>query len=320
MTNAMITGWEPLPLEQWDADMNAAIETIRTVGREIVEKHSTASERAAEISDHWKLGERQEAEHDALLDMLGAVKQVSVALSAVIEQASIEKMNHAAETIEENLPVIEETFVTIRHAALDLLRWTRRSGHLDDSDLPEKYRQSYAALISYTPQFRPKLLLLLNKLLEWAHHVDSDPAVQKLLSAITRYHGVLDTARGFVRAIVDPPLELVFQETQGLVEEWEKLDYPIRAALGTELNDICQFLLYDKEKFEAGVEEVHHQVAEGIDASLFAVACEGHKVLFSVDEDPLFGQLTVTLYRAVASEAFDETCEDLFDKLYHELR
>ena len=94
----------------------------------------------------------------------------------------------------------------------------------------------------------------------------------------------------------------------------------MRAALGTELNDVCEFLLYDKDKFNAGVEEIHHQVAEGIDASLFAVSCCGHKILFSVDEDPLFQQLTVTLYRAVKADDFTATCDELFDKLYHELR
>lgn len=320
MTNALITGWEPLPLAQWEADMNVAIEEIRSIGHQIVEKHRTASEKSAEISDQWKLDERQEAEHDALLEMLRVVREVAVALSAVIEHATPNNMNQAAACIETNLPVIENTFVTIRHAALDLLRWTRRSGHLDDSDLPEKYRASYAALVAYTPKFRPKTLMLLDRLLEKAHNVDADPSIQTLLSAITRYHGLMDTARGFVRAIVDPPLELVFQETQGMVDDWGKLDLEVRAVLGTEMNDICQFLLYDKDKFDSGVEEVHHQISEGIDASLFALTCAGHKVLLSVDEDPLFNQLNVTLYRAVTSDQFDATCKELIDKLYHELR
>lgn len=320
MSEAMISGWDPLPLNQWDGDMTAAVEEIHRVGLQILEKHQTVSDRAAEVSNHWKLSERQEAEHEALQKLLDAVRAVSASLNTIFETGSPAAMAAATDTINTNLPVIEKSFITIRHAALDLLRWTRRDGHLEGSTLPEQYRASYAALVAYTPQFRPRIIQLLDDLLDLVQQEGADAAVQQLLTALTRYHGVLDTARGFVQAVVDPPLELTFQETQGLLDEWQQLDVSVRSALGTELNDVCQFLLYDKEKFNAGVEEIHHQVSEGLDASLMAIEAEGHKVLFSVDEDPLFHQLAVTLYRAVPSDTFESTCEELFDRLYHELR
>jgi hypothetical protein len=39
-----------------------------------------------------------------------------------------------------------------------------------------------------------------------------------------------------------------------------------------------------------------------------------------VDEDPLFGQLTVTLLRVVQDDRFDEACQSVTNALYGELR
>ena len=164
MSEMIQTGWEPLQLEQWDNDMRAAVEEICRVGHEILKLHRSASERAAAVSVYWKLEPRLEQERKALLELLGGVREVSEKLSAVMVCATSENLTDASDCIDRNIPVVEQAFITIRHAALDLLRWTKRSGHLEDSALPEEYRHSYAALVTYTPKFRPRMLKLLDHL------------------------------------------------------------------------------------------------------------------------------------------------------------
>lgn len=309
-----------LPLDAWERDMTEAIGEIRRLGLEILKKHSTVNGKAAEASTDWKLEERQVEEHQALLSLRTSIGAVAGKLDDVLQQMNPEHVDAAAQTIEQNLPTIEEAFLTVRHAALDLLRWTRRSGRVENSPLPDEYRASYARLISHTPMIKPRLDALQKELLERSREPEIDPSVPKLLSAITRYNGVMDAARGFVRAIVDPPLELTFQETKGFLEDWNGYPVKTRAGLATELNDCCQFLLYDQKEFSQRVEEIRPDLANGMDASLYSMLIGGVRVLFSVDEDPLFGLLMVTLYRAVDSGCYDEVCETVTASLYHELR
>ena len=143
--------------------------------------------------------------------------------------------------------------------------------------------------------------------------------MKRLFSAITRYNGVLDTAREFVRAIVDPPLELVFHETKKFLEDWQACSPEEQSHFASELNDCCQFLLYDDAEFNRVTEKIRPALSGGVEASLRLMNIDESRILFSIDEDPVFGQLIVTLYRVVAERLFDEACKSTIESLYHEL-
>jgi len=309
----------PLPLDEWKADMNAAVEDICSLGLEILKIHRAASENAAENSEHWKLEERQKEERKALLQFFDAGKIIFERLEVAMQQLEPKPMNTAADAIGQYLPRFEEAFVTMRHAALDLLRWTQRTGRIEGSTLPDEYRASYARLVSYTPKFKPRLEAMQQELLKLAHDPGADESVQALLSAITRYNGAMDTARRFVQAIVDPPLELTFQETNLFVEDWQAYSVEERGHLASELNDCCQFLLYDEAEFNNRAEAIRPPLADGMEATLFALPVDAVRILFTVDEDPVFGQLTVTLLRAVRADCHDEACETIIQTLYGDL-
>ncbi|RKX40162.1 MAG: hypothetical protein DRP64_13075, partial [Verrucomicrobia bacterium] len=181
------------------------------------------------------------------------------------------------------------------------------------------YRASYARLVSYTPIVKPRLEAMQQELLKLARDPEADESVQALLSAITRYNGAMDTARRFVQAIVDPPLELTFQETNLFTEDWQGYSVEERSHLASEMNDCCQFLLYDESEFNKRAEAIRPQLADGMEASLFALPVDTVRILFTVDEDPVFGQLTITLLRAVRADCRDEACESIIQTLYNEL-
>lgn len=317
--NAPIDNLAPLPLDEWKADVNAAVEDICSLGLEILKIHRSASKKAAENAELWNLEERQKEEREALLQSFDASGIILEQLEVAMQQLDAGALNIAAHAIDRHLPRFEEAFVTIRHAALDLLRWTQRTGRIEGSTLPDEYRASYARLVSYTPKFKPRLEAMQQELLKLARDPEVDKGVSALLSSITRYNGAMDTARRFVQAIVAPPLELVFQETNLFVEDWQAYSVEEQGHLASELNDCCQFLLYDESEFNNRAEAIRPQLADGMEATLFALPIDAVNILFTVDEDPVFGQLTITLLRAVRADSHDEACETIIQALYGDL-
>ena len=49
------------------------------------------------------------------------------------------------------------------------------------------------------------------------------PNTQRLLSAVTRCNSVMDSIRGFVASVVEPPLDLVFHETEAFDADITKI-------------------------------------------------------------------------------------------------
>ena len=52
---------------------------------------------------------------------------------------------------------------------------------------------------------------------------------------------------------------------------------------------------------------------------IFALPVDTVRILFTADEDPVFGQLNVTLLRAVRSDCRDEAYETIIQTLYDDL-
>ena len=304
-----------LPLADWRRDLEAAIEDIQQLGLEIVRTHSEASLLAAQRSRGWKLAERQQEEHSALHTVLDALAHILSALEAVRPAFEERAVEEAAAAIENNVSALDEAFVVVRHAAFDLLLWTRRSGQLEDSPLPDRYRGAYRKLIAYSPIFRPWLEALQAELLERSNAADTGGPATRLLSAVTRMNASLETARGFVRTVADPPLDLAFRETNLFLADWEALPAETRASLGSELNDTCEFLLYERGHFDDRVHSHTRPLPGDLEASLHTLGHDGHLVLFAVDEDPLFGEVIVTLYRAVPEDESEAAREQVFSHL-----
>jgi hypothetical protein len=319
---------EPLPVQQWSAAMKTAIEEICEVGLRTLETHRKASDEAAAIADGWQLATRLEDERAALLRLFEHARRIIEAIeatrslmhAAVPETTLLANMGECADAIDENLPHLEEAFLAARHSALDLLRWTQRWGHMEGSELPAQYRASYARLIEYSPVFRPRSEAMQQTLLAMSKDKEVGPETRRLLSALTRYNAVADSARCFVKSVVEPPLELVFHDTESFQQDWHNFDAATRGHLATEINDCCQQLLYDPAEFDRSVQRIRPQLADGIDASLCVLPVDDNRILFTVDEDPVFEQLTITLLRLVPVVGFEGACESIIQDLYRGLQ
>jgi hypothetical protein len=290
--------------------------------------HRKASETADTHADQWRLAERQDEECTALRQLLGCASRVVEAiertrqLMRTDDSADVtlhQSMHDCAETIDAALPQMEQAFLTVRQSALDLLVWTQRSAYIEGSELPAQYRASYAKLATYTPILKPRLEAMQQELLSLTQDTGVHPDVRLLLAALTRYNAVTDSARAFVKRVVEPPLELVFEDTEAFQSDWQGYAAADQGPLATALNDCCQCLLYDPAEFERRVESIRPQLVNGMDASLFVLSVGEIRILFTVDEDPVFEQLRVTLLRVVNVDQFDAARVSVTQSLYGEL-
>jgi hypothetical protein len=325
----MASDIDSFPVSTWLADMKAAVDRIFELGTAILDTHRLASDKAADNADRWNLVERIETERTALLCLVEKIREIVQAVvqcrqlmhsDSASQDQILDTIEYCSATIESNLPDIEKALVTIRHVALDLLLWTQRSGKIEGSELPGEYRATYGRLIAYAPIFKPMLAALQDELLLLNKEPRLRPEAQRLISALNRYNAVAESARGFIRSVVEPPLELVFHETDTFISDFQALTSDQLAQVATEVNDCCQLLLYDPMEFRRRVEHVRPQLAEGLDATLVVLTVsDGLKVIFTVDEDPVFEQLTSTLLRVVPEHELAKATDDLTRALYGHL-
>ena len=319
-------------IDDWVNDARAVIQRIGETGRELLEVHGAASPRAAETAEAWRLAERVEEGQAALASFLesaeaivrGAISLEAILRSAVAETASPENPDWApamvtqARLLDETLPAIDAAFVTIRHSALDLLRWSRRSGQLEGSDLSDRYRAGFIELTSHAPSFDAQAATLEEELAFLGERHPDSPEIAGLREALARQYGLRDRFRGFLQSVVRPTLDLVFEETDRFLEDWAAYPEPAKAHLATEFNDCCQLLLYHPPGFRRRVETIRPPLSGGMEASLYQLSEGDDRVLFLVDEDPVFESLTVTLLRVVPVGELDAAIDETVQSLYRE--
>ena len=244
--------------------MESAANEICDLGQQLVNSHRGSGDRAERILKNWNLEERLVEEREALVCIFRAGRKVLEQLRLAGLSMQPDSVRESADVIEQSLTEIENAFLVVRQCAQDLLHWVQRFAAVEGSDLPARYRASYGRLIAYSPVLKPRLEAFQQDLLDTAQNKDAGPEIRALLSAITRYNGTLETARRFVRAVVEPPLDLVFLETGEFVEEMQRIPLESRASLASNLNDCCQSLQYERANFERQVTPVsEHEPAEG---------------------------------------------------------
>ena len=291
-----------LPLTEWQSVMDSASADISRASQALVNPEHDLTGRALQVCTNWRLRERSAQEQQSLNTLASNVLPVLKAIDAVLDDKGIENLNLAAEQIENRLPDIEASFLEVRHFAQDLLHWMHQYNPEMNDSLVAEYRSAYGQLISMAPSIKPRLQQLHMELLGLSGEEGLGEAARRLHSALTRYLAVLETAHGFVGAVVAPPLELVFEETESFLEDLQAIELPLRRQLGSQLNDVCQSLLYDPLRFESAVEHVTLDCEPGMDSSLVVFRHAGFTLYMTVEEDPIFGHLTAQLLRAVSDE------------------
>ena len=317
----------PFPLDQWSAQMRTAIEEICATGSRLLATHRTASESGSRIADQWQLEDRLEAERGALQNVLSSLHQILAAIDSArrgINRANWnnselrQSMADCADLIRDELPKLEVEFLQIRHSALDLLRWARQFARIDTSELPDDYRASYGKLLSFTPFFRPQLEAIRGECLQQSREAEVPRELHRMFSALDQYISAVESARAFVTSVVSPPIDLVFHHAESFEQDWQRIEQAVRGQLATAVNDCCQFLLYDPATFNDLVTQIEMPLSDGIDASLYVLPVDQWRIVLTMDDDPVFEQLNVTLLRIVSAEDLDSALSSLVKALYRD--
>ena len=282
--------------------MTSASADIGRLSQSLLNPDQDLTERARQICINWRLRERSAQEQKSLNTLASCVLPVLESIDAVLREKSTKNISFAAEQIENRLADIEASFLKVRHFAQDLLHWVHKYNPEGNESLISEYRSAYGQLISMAPRIKPNLQQLNMDLVRLSGDEGSGDAAGRLHSALTRYLAVLETAHGFVGAVVEPPLELVFEETESFLDDLQAIELPMRRELASHLNDTCQSLLYYPQKFESAVEQVTSDSEPDVDSSLVVFRHAGFAMYLTVEEDPIFGNLTVQLLRVVSNE------------------
>ena len=116
-------------------------------------------------------------------------------------------------------------------------------------------------------------------------------------------------------------MDLIFHSTESFEQDLQQFDDIARQKVITHLNDVAQAFIDDKKTFAKLARKPYPiEMLNGYDSSLYAVRiAPNFRAILTVDEDPLFNQVIVTLIRIVQSPFFKETYMNTAKILYQSL-
>lgn len=121
--------------------------------------------------------------------------------------------------------------------------------------------------------------------------------------------------------------QLLFQETEEFERDMQHLDAALREAVASRINHVALACAKDVSGFaslarslasdDLALQPVMMELGQGYESSLhtFEAAPDVHLVL-AIDDDPIFGQVIFTLFRAVPGASLEQACRDVVQALY----
>jgi DNA-binding transcriptional ArsR family regulator/mRNA-degrading endonuclease RelE of RelBE toxin-antitoxin system len=112
--------------------------------------------------------------------------------------------------------------------------------------------------------------------------------------------------------------DLVFQSTKEFEADMDRLTASDRARVAAAINDRSRLILTDRQAFEADLSRPYnHRLSKGLESTLSVMRIEGnYRVILTVDDDPLFGRIIVTLIRLVEKNSEDAAYRAAASMLY----
>lgn len=116
-------------------------------------------------------------------------------------------------------------------------------------------------------------------------------------------------------------MELLFQSTKAFEKDLRKLGRVDRERVVHKINDMSELLLTDRSKFL----KLHAyrprdiQLRSGSRSTLWVFRVNDRlRVLMTIDEDPIFDQMVVTLFRAIPHDEVQRTFASMAGSIYQD--
>jgi hypothetical protein len=115
-------------------------------------------------------------------------------------------------------------------------------------------------------------------------------------------------------------MTLVFESTENFEKEISCLDDNQRLLIIDDINKNFNLLLSDNLKFSQKIEQpLQFKLVNNYDSSLYILPINDHlKLIFTLDEDPIFEQIIITLFRLVKDQDAIAVYQETGNLLYHD--
>lgn len=113
-------------------------------------------------------------------------------------------------------------------------------------------------------------------------------------------------------------MEIVFEATRNFETDLARLGETARRSIIDQLNTQAQLLLKEPGEFYRATLRPHKvELREGFESTLYALRTgQDFRVIITVDDDPIFRQIIITLFRVVRHEELGTAYRELADQLY----
>ncbi len=113
-------------------------------------------------------------------------------------------------------------------------------------------------------------------------------------------------------------IEIIFNSTQKFERDLENFESKERMEIVERVNMVAQAFVHDKNVFvRLARKPFAVELPNGYDSSLYAVRVVGDlRLILTIENDPLFDRVVVTLLRAVCNQNLREPWEETVKALY----
>ena len=115
-------------------------------------------------------------------------------------------------------------------------------------------------------------------------------------------------------------MDLVFESTDIFEQEINLLDNQQRSLIIETINSFFNLLLSNPEDFYRQIEQpLNFSLDNDYESSLYLFKVnENLTFIFSIDEDPIFERIIITLFRLVSANEGEKVYGEVGDLLYHD--
>lgn len=116
-------------------------------------------------------------------------------------------------------------------------------------------------------------------------------------------------------------MNLVFHSSETFEQDLQQFAAYLQAKIVQRVNEVAQAFIADRKIFARQARKPYNlQLYNGFDSSLYSIVVKPDlRVILTVDEDPLFDQVIVTLLRVVKRPDLYSTYTSVAESLYQDL-
>ena len=117
-------------------------------------------------------------------------------------------------------------------------------------------------------------------------------------------------------------MDVLIESTKGFEKDIAKLSEDEKAAAIAKINDCASLFPTQKANFYRKVRRLRLPLnLNGYESSLYTLTVSRTlRLILAVDEDPIFGQVIFTLFRAVKQDELERAYQNVAESLYQDLR